>query len=110
MTAYLLKRLVIGLATLVVASMVVFGVLEILPGDPARLMLGMNATPDAVQALRDQMGLDQPVAMRYLRWAGGLLTLDFGRSYTYSVPVIDLIAERAAVSLPLAVMALLCLP
>ena len=107
MTAYLLKRLAIGLATLVVASMVVFGVLEILPGDPARLMLGMNATPDAVQALRDQMGLDQPVAERYLRWVGGLLTLDFGRSYTYSVPVIDLIAERAAVSLPLAALALL---
>ena len=107
MTAYLLKRLAVGFATLVVASMVVFGVLEILPGDPARLMLGMNATADAVQALREQMGLDQPVAERYLRWVGGLLTLDFGRSYTYSVPVIDLIAERAAVSLPLAMLALL---
>ena len=107
MTAYLLKRLLIGLATLVVASLVVFGVLEILPGDPARLMLGFEATEDAVQALRIEMGLDQPLLWRYLDWAGGLLTLDFGRSYTYSVPVIDLVSERVVVSLPLAVIALL---
>ena len=51
----------IGVATLVVASLVVFAVLEVLPGDPARLMLGINATPDAVAALREQMGLDQPL-------------------------------------------------
>jgi peptide/nickel transport system permease protein len=106
MTAYLLKRLLIGIATLAVASIVVFSMLEIVPGDPARLMLGMNATPDAVQALRDQMGLDQPVIVRYFDWIGGLLTLDFGKSYTYSVPVIDLVAERVVVSLPLALIAL----
>src|SRR5688572_28054237 len=102
MTAYMLRRLASGLLTLAVASVVVFCVLEILPGDPARLMLGMNATEDAVQVLRTQMGLDQGLVARYLSWAGGMLSLDFGRSYTYSVPVIDLIAERAAVSLPLA--------
>ncbi|MDW6020439.1 ABC transporter permease [Mesorhizobium sp. BAC0120] len=107
MLAYLLKRLAIGLATLVVASIVVFAVLEILPGDPARLMLGMNATPDAVEALREQMGLNQPIVLRYLHWIGGLLTLDFGRSYTYSVPVIDLVSERLVVSLPLALLALI---
>ena len=107
MTAYLLKRLLIGLATLLVASLVVFAVLEVLPGDPARLMLGMNATDDAVQALREQMGLNQPLLWRYLDWAGGLLTLDLGRSYTYSVPVIDLVSERVVVSLPLALIALI---
>lgn len=106
MTAYVLKKLLAGLATLVAASIVVFGVLEVLPGDPARLMLGMNASPETVQLLRDQMGLDQPLIVRYLEWAGGMLTLDFGRSYTYSVPVIDLVTERMAVSLPLALMAL----
>ncbi|BCH24403.1 ABC transporter permease [Mesorhizobium sp. L-8-3] len=106
MTAYILKRLGIGVATLLVASLVVFAVLEILPGDPAQLMLGMNATPDAIEALRQQMGLDQPLAVRYLSWLGGMLTLDLGRSYTYSVPVIDLVAERAVVSLPLAVISL----
>ena len=106
MTAYLLKRLLIGAATMVVASFVVFSVLEILPGDPAQLMLGMNATPDALAALREQMGLNQPLPLRYLNWAAGLLTLDLGRSYTYSVPVIDLVAERLVVSLPLAIIAL----
>jgi peptide/nickel transport system permease protein len=106
MLPYLLKRLFIGALTLVVASIVVFAVLEILPGDPARLMLGMNASEETVQVLREQMGLNQPILLRYLDWAGGLLTLDFGKSYTYSVPVADLIAERVVVSLPLAIMAL----
>jgi peptide/nickel transport system permease protein len=106
MTAYLLKRLLIGALTLVVASIVVFSVLEILPGDPARLMLGLNASEATVQVLREQMGLNQPILLRYLDWGGGLLTLDFGKSYTYSVPVAELIAERVVVSLPLAIMAL----
>ncbi|MDP3898305.1 MAG: ABC transporter permease [Mesorhizobium sp.] len=106
MTAFLLKRLLIGLATLVVASLVVFTVMEILPGDAAMLMLGMNASPAALDALREQMGLNQPVIMRYLNWMAGLAVGDFGRSFTYSSPVIDLIAERAVVSLPLALMAL----
>lgn len=106
MTAYLAKRLAIGVATLFVASLVVFAVLEILPGDPAQLMLGMNATPEAVAALRDEMGLNQPVVFRYLDWIGGMLTLDFGRSFTYSVPVSELVADRVVVSLPLAIMAL----
>lgn len=107
MTLFLIKRLLIGLVTLVVASMVVFAVMELLPGDPARLMLGMNATAEAVAALRTQMGLDDPIAIRYLNWVGGMLVGDFGRSFTYSAPVISLIAERAVVSIPLALIALL---
>lgn len=107
MLPYLLKRLAIGAATLLVASLVVFAVLEILPGDPAQLMLGLNATPEALDALREQMGLNQPLVWRYLDWVGGLLTLDLGRSYTYSVPVIDLVSERLVVSLPLTMMALI---
>ena len=106
MTAYILKRFAIGLVTLALASIVVFGVLEILPGDPARLMLGMNATPEALESLRRQMGVDLPLVTRYLSWAGGLLVGDFGRSFTYSSPVLDLILERVWVSLPLALMAL----
>lgn len=106
MSAYLARRLATAAATLILASIVAFAVLEIVPGDPARLMLGMNASAGQVETLRDQMGLNAPVATRYLHWAGGLLTLDFGRSYTYSVPVIDLVRERAAVSLPLALIAL----
>ncbi|MBX9461960.1 MAG: ABC transporter permease [Aquamicrobium sp.] len=107
MTAFLAKRIGIGLLTLMVASAVVFGVLEILPGDPAQLMLGMNATPEALANLREQMGLNQPVLLRYFNWVGGMLVGDFGRSFTYSSPVIDLIAERVVVSLPLAVISLI---
>ncbi|WP_292389477.1 ABC transporter permease, partial [Mesorhizobium sp.] len=106
MATYLLKRLIIATITLVLASMVVFAVMEILPGDPARLMLGFNASADQVELLRNQMGLNPPLVLRYLHWAGGLLSLDFGRSYTYSVPVIDLVGERVVVSLPLALIAL----
>jgi len=106
MLSYALRRILIVLITLLAASVIVFAVLEIVPGDPARLMLGMNATEDAIAALRQQMGLDQPLIPRYFAWIGGLLTGDFGRSYTYSVPVIDLVRDRLVVSLPLALMAL----
>ncbi len=107
MIAYLTKRFGIALLTLLFASVVVFAVLEVVPGDPARLMLGMNATADAVQALRNQMGLDDPVIIRYFTWISHLAIGDFGKSYTYSVPVIELIRERVAVSLPLAIFALI---
>jgi peptide/nickel transport system permease protein len=106
MITYLAKRLGIAAVTLVLASLVVFAVLEIVPGDPARVMLGMNASDAQVEQLRDQMGLNAPLIERYLHWAAGLLSLDFGRSYTYSVPVIDLVLERIMVSLPLALIAL----
>jgi peptide/nickel transport system permease protein len=106
MTAYILKRLLIGIATLLLASIVVFAVMEVLPGDPAQVMLGMSATPEATANLRQQMGLDEPLIWRYLSWVGGLLVGDFGRSYTYSAPVSSLITERLVVSLPLALMSL----
>lgn len=106
MGAFLARRLLVALLTLLLASLVVFAVLEVLPGDPARLMLGMNASPEALAALREQMGLDQPLLTRYLAWAGGLLSFDLGRSYTYSVPVSGLVFERLFVSLPLALASL----
>ncbi len=106
MLSYASKRVLIGFVTLLAASIIVFAVLEVVPGDPARLMLGMNATEDAVRTLQEQMGLNQPLITRYLGWLGGLLTGNLGKSYTYSVPVIDLITERIAVSLPLALISL----
>lgn len=106
MTVYILNRLLIGFATLLLASLVVFGVMEVLPGDPAQIMLGMSGSPEALANLRSQMGLDEPLVWRYLSWVGGLLTGDFGRSYTYASPVADLIRERLVVSLPLALMSL----
>ena len=106
MIYYLSSRLGAALITLFVASIVVFGVMAILPGDVAQLMLGMNATDDAMNALREQLGLNQPLVWRYLSWIGGLLMGDLGRSYTYSSPGIEVIAERSVVTLPLALMAL----
>jgi len=106
MTLHVLKRLLVGALTMLLASAVVFSVMELLPGDPALLMLGMNATPEALASLRQEMGLGEPLLTRYATWLGGMLVGDFGRSYTYSSPVIDLIAERMVVSLPLALLAL----
>ncbi|WP_173931530.1 ABC transporter permease [Chelativorans sp. Marseille-P2723] len=106
MIAFLAKRLAVGFATLLASSVIVFFVLEVLPGDPARIMLGMNASPETLAALRLEMGLDRPIPIRYLDWIMGLAIGDFGRSYTYSSTVMDLILERLGVSLPLAVIAL----
>jgi peptide/nickel transport system permease protein len=106
MAAFLAARLALTAATLLAASFIVFGVMEVLPGDPARLMLGLNATPEALAALREQMGLNSPLPVRYWTWITGILTGDLGRSLTYSVPVAELVGERLAVSLPLALMAL----
>lgn len=106
MLTYALRRLAMLAITLVVATIVIFAVLEVLPGDPAVLMLGVEARDDTLNALRDQMGLNRPLAIRYLSWVAGLVTGDLGTSYTYSVPVSELIAERIGVTLPLALMAL----
>ncbi|WP_207480839.1 ABC transporter permease [Arenibaculum pallidiluteum] len=106
MIAFLARRLVATLATLLAASVVVFLVLEVLPGDPALLMLGTEARPDTLAALRGQMGLDQPAPLRYAAWLGDMASGQFGVSYTYGRPVGELVAERLAVTVPLALMAL----
>jgi len=106
MTAYLLRRLLSLSLSLVAASLVIFLVMEVVPGDPASFMMGINADPQAVAALRTQLGLDEPLPVRYLGWVAGLLQGDFGISYTYRVPVSELIAERVMISLPLTLYAL----
>lgn len=106
MLAFLSNRLFSLIVTLLLATAVIFLMLEIVPGDPARLMLGINASQDAVDTLREQMGLNQPALLRYWNWISGMLAGDFGTSYTYSVPVGGLILERVVVSLPLALIAL----
>lgn len=92
--------------SLLVASLVIFLVLNVVPGDPARYMLGMNAQPDTVAALRVELGLNQSATTRYLSWIGGMLRGDFGISYTYRTPVAGMILDRVGVSLPLALYAL----
>ena len=107
MPGFILRRLLGLLATLLAASLLVFLVLSVLPGDPASLMLGTAARDDTLAALRAQMGLDRPLWLQYATWIGGLLRGDFGISFTYSVPVAELIGARVLVSLPLALMAIL---
>ena len=94
------------LLTLLFATVVVFVVLEILPGDPASVMLGINAEQDTLLALRKELGLDQPIHIRYFSWLGDLTQGNLGTSYTYDVPVIELIMERIVVSFPLAIFAI----
>jgi len=106
MLRYALKRGLSLLLSLAVASLVIFFVIEVAPGDPASFMLGINAEPDTVAALRAELGLDQSKAQRYLAWIGGMVTGDFGMSYTYRTPVAGMIADRMWVSLPLALYAL----
>jgi peptide/nickel transport system permease protein len=102
MMVFLLKRFAGFLATVLAATLVVFVVLEVLPGDPARVMLGVEAQPETVRALRVELGLDRPAAARYLAWIGGFARGDLGLSYTYRVPVAELVGERLAVTVPLA--------
>jgi peptide/nickel transport system permease protein len=107
MARYFLSRTLSLVASLLAASMVIFAAIEVVPGDPAAFMLGMNAAPDTLAALREQMGLNAPLPLRYLHWLQGLLSGDLGLSYTYKAPVAGLIADRLAVSLPLAGLALM---
>ena len=104
---FLVKRLATFLATLVVASLVVFAVLELLPGNAAEVILGDTATPESLAALSAKLGLDQPGVTRYANWVSGLLRGDTARSISYDTPTAELIVERLRVTLPLALMAML---
>lgn len=107
MTVLILRRVGTLCVTLLLTSLLIFLVMDLLPGDPASIMLGTSASADTLAALREELGLNQPLPMRYFYWLAGILRLDFGTSYTYGVPVAGLIAERLAVTLPLAALAML---
>ena len=107
MGLFLLKRLTTLLATLVGASVVIFLVLEILPGNAAQILMGPDAAPEAVAALATKLGLDSSPLQRYWQWVGGMLIGDLGISYSYSTPVLELVLERLALTVPLALIAML---
>ena len=106
MLRYALKRILSLLISLAVASLVIFAVIEVAPGDPASFMLGINAQEDTLAALRAELGLDQPKWQRYASWISGMAQGDFGTSYQYRTPVSEMIKDRLWVSLPLALYAL----
>ncbi|MCH2294959.1 MAG: ABC transporter permease [SAR324 cluster bacterium] len=107
MTFFMFRRLTALMVTLLVASLLIFLLLEILPGDPAAVILGVGAQEDTLRALRAELGLDLPAPVRYLNWLGEVLQGDLGRSYTYDTPVQELLLNRVELSLPLALLAIL---
>jgi peptide/nickel transport system substrate-binding protein len=100
--AWLIRRSAVLLLTLAGASLFVFALLQWVPGDPAQFMMGLEASPSALAALRSELGLNGGAIARYLGWVGGLLRGDLGLSYAYRVPVSDLVAPRLLLSLALA--------
>ena len=107
MSVFLARHLLTLIATLLGASVVVFAMLEILPGNAAQVLMGPDADPEAVVALAEQLGLNQPALQRYAQWIQGFFTGHLGDSYAYDSPVWELIQERLALTIPLALMAML---
>jgi peptide/nickel transport system permease protein len=107
MSVFILRRLLTLAATLAGASMIIFLVLDALPGNAAQMLMGADSSPDAIRAMTVKLGLDQPLLYRYLHWVAGLFTGDLGNSYSYGTPVAGLIGERLELTIPLAVMAML---
>ena len=95
-------RLLVGFGTLIIVSLIIFGAIELLPGDLAQELLGQSATPETVAALRRELGLDLPAWQRYISWFAGAVQGDFGISLANKRPIVDLILPRFANTLFLA--------
>jgi len=106
MFAFFCKRILILIATLLLVSGMIFIVLQVIPGDPAQIILGIQATPENLQELRHKLGLDQPLAIQYWNWLSALIRGDFGRSITYEISISTLIASRLQVTVPLAILSI----
>ncbi|MDT0684246.1 ABC transporter permease [Roseicyclus sp. F158] len=106
MLRFAASRLLSLVLSLVAASIAIFLVIEVIPGDPVSYMMGMGASPEAAAALRAELGLGGGIVERYLGWVSGMMRGDFGISYTYRVPVAELVAQRLWVSVPLTLYAL----
>lgn len=105
MTRLILRRLLVSVVVLWLVSVLVFVATLLLPGDPARAILGQQATPERITALREQLHLDVPPVQRYLEWLGGLFTGDLGTSTSTQGPVTELLGDRIVASLVLLVLA-----
>lgn len=101
----LVKRVLLLIATLLLVTILAFVGFSIIPGDPTSSILGVEATPEQIAALRDRLGLDLPIWQRYLHWLGGLLTGNLGESYNYGMPVAQLLSTCVTHTLTLAVLA-----
>ncbi|RPH66484.1 MAG: ABC transporter permease, partial [Hyphomicrobiales bacterium] len=88
------RRTLLSIVTLLLVSLIIFSMLEVLPGDVATRILGRDATPESLEVLRTELGLDRPAAVRYLDWLGGLATGDLGKSLVSSRPISEILAPR----------------
>ena len=102
MTATIAKRLLAAIPVLFGLSIIVFGMIALIPGDPATAILGSYATPENVAKLNASLGLDKSLPQQYLAWISGVMTGDFGRSYALNRPVLDIVTERFSATLLLA--------
>lgn len=107
MWSYAIKRAVTTAVTLLAASVLIFAFIHVIPGDPIYVLLGDTATPDQIDALRHQLGLDQPIIVQYLTWTGHVLAGDLGRSIFFQAPVLSVIADGAETSILLATMTMI---
>ncbi|MEN4977207.1 ABC transporter permease [Erwinia billingiae] len=98
----ILRRIGSGLLTLLIVSALVFLITSMLPGDAAQMILGQSATPETVAALRQHLGLDQPLIVRYFSWLAGMFQGDFGTSFASNLPVTQLVAQRIPATFQLA--------
>ncbi|HET9925985.1 MAG TPA: ABC transporter permease [Methylomirabilota bacterium] len=105
MHPYIFRRVAALAATLFFVSLLVFVVVRVLPGDPALIILGLEASPESLARVRQGLGLDRPVLVQYAKWVGQALRGDLGRSIQYDLPVASLILSRLAVTLPLTLLA-----
>ncbi|MDV6376194.1 ABC transporter permease [Deinococcus arenicola] len=107
MVVFALRRLLSSIPTLLIVTVIVFALVKLLPGDPARLILGQEATPQALAELRRSLGLDRSLLQQYLSWLAGAVRLDFGTSLTDNSSVSKLIAQKLPVTLELSLFAML---
>ena len=107
MFEFIAKRLITIIPTLVFVSMLIFGLQQLLPGDPAVILAGEDRDPEVVAYLRTKLHLDEPLPLRYVYWVGGVLRGDLGESVRTQLPVLDLIVQKLPVTLELAVLAMM---
>ena len=107
MTAYILRRLVLLLPVILIVGIVVFALVHLTPGDPAGVILGDSATPESLENLREQLGLNDPLPLQFVHWFGGVLRFDFGESIFIGEPVTQALLDRAQPTLLLTVYAML---
>ena len=102
---YILRKLITLIITLFIVSLLAFLAFQVIPGSPASTMLGTNATPEAVAELEAELGLDDPVLIRYGRWVSDFVRGDWGTSYSYNMPVKDMVMEKLPATAALVLMA-----